>query len=325
MTRAVSRWHRRAATALGCVGVGLLLLGAMTPIAYAAGPLRVGWWNAASASGGPTGSSTAPSPTTPSGGIHVATGPTTAAGPLLPPQAPPNAQILAYGAVLYELPEGSSATLRLRISGSPQGTPQVAACPTANTSWPPGDDQPSSSEPAYDCGARHYVGALSADGTAMTFQVTAQSESTPGMLSLAIVPDPGSTALPTGGAPFAVDFAPPDTGSLTPEGSAGSSSLYPLPPPFLGSSLPIGPPGGAGLPLGVPSTSTPAPPPSTHRPVASAPLTRPAGVVPAETVRARIASALGIATLLAAVVLWSLGYGLLGGRIIPLSVPLKRE
>ena len=40
---------------------------------------------------------------------------------------------------------------------------------------------------------------------------------------------------------------------------------------------------------------------------------------------AHIAKPVRKATLLAAIVVWALGYGLLGGRVVPLSVPLKRE
>jgi hypothetical protein len=150
----------------------------------------------------------------------------------LPSQAPQNAQVLAYGAVLYALPEGSTATLRLKIAGSATGTPQVAACPTIGTAWSAGDDQPSSSEPAYDCTTQHYAGTISADGATMTFQLKAQFEATPGLVSMAIVPDVSSTALPTGSSPFSVDFAPPDASSLTPAPTGMQpSSSEPLPPP----------------------------------------------------------------------------------------------
>jgi hypothetical protein len=45
--------------------------------------------------------------------------------------------------------------------------------------------------------------------------------------------------------------------------------------------------------------------------------------VATESVRSRIGAALGAAVLIAAIVVWSLGFGLLGGRITPLSVPLR--
>jgi hypothetical protein len=335
MTGAFRRRHRRISIALGCLGAGLLVVGALTPTADAAAPQRVGWWNAASASGGPTGAAAAPSPTTPAGGLRVATGPATPAGPLLPSQVPQNAQIVAYGAVLYALPEGSSAALKLTIAGSPQGTPQVVACPTATTSWAAGDNQPASSEPAYDCASQHFAGTVSADARTITFQVKAQFETAPGVLSLAIVPDTTSTALPTGGAPFAVDFAPPDAGSFTPAPSEQPSpSTDSLPPPFLTPSTPTDVTGGiVGAPIALPAvsappplpTAAPAPTPQGKSPAAAVPPRSAVAATPVDTLKARVASALGTATLLAAIVVWSLGYGLLGGRIIPLSVPLRRE
>lgn len=335
MTRGLRRRHRRISIALGCLGAGMLAVGALTPTAYAQAPQRIGWWNAASASGSPAGAAAAPSPTTPQGGLRVATGPTTPAGPLLPSQVPPNSQIIAYGAVLYALPEGSSAVLKLSIAGSAQGTPQVVACPTTTTSWTAGDDQPASSEPAYDCASQHFTGTVSADATTITFQVKAQFETAPGVLSLAIVPDTTSSALPTGGAPFAVDFAAPDAGSFTPAPSTdGGSSNESLPPPFLTPATPTDVTSvPAGAPLALPevsalppvATAAPVPVPQGKSPVAALPARAPVAAVAADTVRTRVASALGVATLLAAIVVWSLGYGLLGGRIIPLSVPLRRE
>ena len=336
MTGALRRWHRRISVALGCLGIGLTVFAATTQAVYAQAPQRVGWWNTASASGGPSGAAAAPAPSTPPGGIRVASGPTTPVGPLLPSQVPPNAHILAYGGVLYALPEGSTASLQLTIAGSPQGTPQVVACPTANASWSAGDNQPSSSEPAYDCAAQHFAGKVSADGTTITFQVKAQFESTPGLLSLAVVPDVTSTALPTGSSPFAVDFAPPDAGSLRPD---QTDTVGPptdtLPPPILTPPPPTDVvAGGVGAPLGLPSVSLPAAaataaptpaPAATGKPPAAAPPARPPVVAAAtDTVKARVASVLGKVTLLAAIVVWSIGYGLLGGRIVPLSVPLRR-
>jgi hypothetical protein len=314
--------------ALAGLGVALMALGAVSSTAHAEFPQRVGWWNTASANG-----AAAASPTTPGGGMRVAAGPMTTASPITVPQGQ---QILAYGAVLFALAPGESAKLQLKVAGTPQGTPQVVACPTQNTTWTGGDDQPASAEPAYDCGGQRHAGTVSADGTTITFDVKAPFESTPGLLSLAIVPDPGSTALPAGSAPFAVDIQPPDARSLAPTEAPASS------PPL--SSEAFAPPstvnpgfGSAGQALGVPVASAP---PLAPNPAGSAgPVTpgrapqsgtrTPAAVAPIASnlqtsVRAHVASALGAATLIAATLVWSLGYGLLGGRVIPLSVPLRR-
>src|SRR5205807_10022702 len=168
-----------------------------------------------------------------------------------------------------------------------------------------------------------------------TFDVKAPFEATPGLLSLAIVPDPNSTALPAGSSPFAVDIEPPDAGSLAPteapSSSPPSAEVF-APPSAVNPGF-----GTAGQALGLPVASAPplAPIPTAnagpvtagHAPQAAA--RAPTNVAAIATnagtsVRARFASVLGAATLIAATLVWSQGYGLLGGRVIPLSVPLKR-
>jgi hypothetical protein len=90
----------------------------------------------------------------------------------------------------------------------------------------------------------------------------------------------------------------------------------------------------AGAPLGLPAFSAPpaavAPPSASSPPVQPTappkPVASPRSVAatPSSPLRTHLATALGALTLMAAVVVWSLGYGLLGGRVVPLSVPLRR-
>jgi len=109
--------------------------------AYAEAPARVGWWNTVSAGG-----AAAPAPMTPSGGMHVASGP---------------GQVLAYGAVLYPMPaQALLGRLTFTIAGS-QGTVALLACPTKTSSWPGGDDQPPDKAPDYDCSKTRVIGAVS--------------------------------------------------------------------------------------------------------------------------------------------------------------------
>lgn len=316
--------RRRVSILLASTGLGLLIVGMLPSTAYATTLQRVGWWNTASANG-----SAAPSPTTPAGGMRVAAGPLVSGAPVAVPQAP---AILAYGAVLYALPEGHDATLRLKIAGTAQGTPQLAACPTANDSWAGGDDQPASAEPAYDCSAQHFAGTVSSDGTTVSFTIASPFETAPGVVSLAIVPDPASTALPSGSSPFAVDIEPPDASSF----AAKDTSPEPAPesPDALPPVVDAGSPVSAGAPLGLPALSAPLPestppsaPPAAAQPSAPPkPVAQPrsVAVAPPSALRLHLATAVGAATLTVAVVMWSLGYGLLGGRVVPLSVPLKR-
>ena len=312
-------WRRRTAGTMAIVGAGLMALGALSTTADAAPALRVGWWNTATANG-----AAAPSPTTPTGGIRVAAGSGTAQTQV--PGTVPNPQVVAYGALLYMLPEGSTATLVLKLAQAAQGTALVVACPTHDLAWTAGDDQPAPG-PAYNCESQHYPGTVSTDGLSITFKLTAQFESTPGQLSIAIVPDLSNPALPTGGAPFAIDVNPPDAAAFTPNQLPASSSSEPEPfvpplnnPPDLGT---------AGAPLGgsslvpPPAAVLPVQPPAPARPRPGAGVVPPATVVATDSVRARVATALGGVVLVAAIMVWSLGFGLLGGRIIPLSVPLR--
>ena len=208
------------------VSAGLLttagaLVVATWPSAASADPaVRTGWWNTVSGGG-----QSAPSPTAPDGGMHVAVAP---------------GQILAYGAVLYSLPKDATATIEMKLSA--QGTPVLLACPTKTNGWKEGGNQPSSDAPAYDCAARSYIGNVSADGATVTFFVDGSTETTPGQLSLAIVPHmthdaPAGvgTELPVDATqPFSVDIAKPDTSSLTvtslPVTPTGGSGGNPPPP-----------------------------------------------------------------------------------------------
>src|SRR5436853_7398614 len=92
--------HRAARTRLSRVqrftGGGLLLgasafVAATWPTAAVAdAPVQTGWWNTASGGG-----QAAPDPATPPGGLHVSAA---------------SGQVLAYGAVLYAVPQGATAT-----------------------------------------------------------------------------------------------------------------------------------------------------------------------------------------------------------------------
>jgi hypothetical protein len=203
------------------------------------------------------------------------------------------------------------------------------ACPTHDTAWTAGDDQPAPG-PTYFCDGPHYAGTVSADGTSVTFKVTAQFVSTAGQMSLAIVPDVSAAAAPgaPANAPFAVDFNPPDEHSLSsitrPPAAQPEAQPYtppvaaPYPPVELGAPLAL--PAVVPVPAPVTATQTTQPVPSSGEPAASQ-----VGVAtPAESLGTSLGILLGGLILLVAVVIWSLGYGLLGGRVIPLSVPLKR-
>ena len=179
--------------------------------ASADAPLQTAWWNMASGGQAP------PDPATPAGGLHVSVF---------------SNNVLAFGAVEYSMPSDASGQLVLQVAtagappavdpNNPSKTPSFAfeACPTIGA-WRAGDDQPAAAAPTYD--TKHcFLGNESADASTVSFFVDGNHQRKPGVISLAIVPQP-STQLPTVGGdspidstpPTSVDFDKPDVGSFT--------------------------------------------------------------------------------------------------------------
>ena len=317
--------RRRLVAVTLAIGAGMMMVSLHAQVALAQAPVRVGWWNTFSAPG-----LAAPAPTTPAGGIRVSAAP---------------GQVLAFGAVLYRAPLGSTAKLTLKIAGA-QGTPQVQACPTKNTKWKGGDDQSADAAPAYDCTTLHAPGTVSSNATKITFKMDVLTEPRPGRLSLAIVPDLSGSTGPAPGVntPFSVDFDKPTSKSLTVSTPPPPPPPpQPVPPPASasgGTSAPVQPPSSTsasvpGAPLGVPSftgSSTTQTTTRTVQTIGTTPQGTPspgpvAGfALPAQAhgIRMTAASVVGGVALAVALLLWGMGYGLLGSRVIPLSVPLPR-
>lgn len=231
MTNGRHRAPRARLTVVQRTGAAAVLIGttglaaAMWPAsAIADAPVQTAWWNTMSAGG-----QAAPDPATPEGGLHVSVA---------------SGQVVAYGAVLYSLAEGSTATLELKVSNitatpvvnptSPTTNPaaDIVACPTKNA-WKAGDNQPIDTAPGYDC-TRSIPGNLSDDQKTLTFLVDTSVEAIPGQLSLAIVPvvtdnipGAGTPAPADTTQPFSLDTEKPDATSLT----VTSSAALPPPPP----------------------------------------------------------------------------------------------
>src|SRR3954452_18712517 len=260
-----ARRNWRRITSAGLLTAAAALVVATWPSAASADPaVRTAWWNTISGGG-----QSAPSPTAPDGGMHVAVSP---------------GQVLAFGAVLYDMPQDATATLELKLSG--QGTPVLAACPTKDSSWKAGGNQPSSEAPAYDCATRSYTGSVSSDGATVTFLVDGGAETTPGELSLAIVPymthdAPAGvgTELPADStAPFSVDIAKPDVSSLTvtsvariPGDPSGATPQQPVPGPAAAGSGTTSTAGGISAGGQVPPTLTADGPPAVTSTIDAAP------------------------------------------------------
>jgi len=206
------------------IGAAAVLLGAgglaaaMWPTSASAdAPIQTAWYNQLSGGG-----QAAPNPSTPAGGLHVAA---------------TSSQIAAWSAVMYSLAEGSTATIEFKVSNltatpvvnptAPSTTPAVniVACPISGT-WKTGDPQPMDSAPKYDC--THAIpGSLSSDQKTLTFLADSNLETTPGSLSLAIlpvltdeIPGVGTPAPADTTQPFSLDLDKPDSTSLTVTSSA---------------------------------------------------------------------------------------------------------
>ena len=264
-TRTVrTKWVARLAIAATSASIGLVATGAVLSPASADTPVKVGWWNFASGGG-----QAAPAPDTKTGGLRVGVS---------------SSQPLAIGAVEYSLPRDGSATLELAVTSitSNANAPAVnaiLACPTKDDSWKAGDNQDSSTAPAFDCDRAYSVGRLSADQSTMTFQVNGSADISDGVLSLAIVPA-HSTAIPYIGTdpgtgtdltpPFVIDFDKPSSNSFVTDGGSSSSSSSDTP-----SSSSAPPPSDTGS-TGTSSTpSFTAPPPSSDVSVPPATTTDP--------------------------------------------------
>src|SRR4051794_11707737 len=166
----------------GCIVAAgaVALTSALGGWALADAPTRTGWWNAATAGG-----VALPQPTTGGDDLHVSEGPASPA---------------AFAAVAYDLLGPlSDGTLVLKVvPNSAVGTVAVVACPTKDTSWKAGGNQPYDAAPAYDC-SHSVAGLVAADGTSVRFLLDARQQAASGVLSLAVVPQDGAT-------PFSVDF-----------------------------------------------------------------------------------------------------------------------
>ena len=322
-------------TALGAAGVA-----GPAARAAAAAPVRTAWWNT-----GPAGVFPAQ---TGSGQLAVSEG---AAGSM------------AVAGLAY--PAGSAPTsgavLTLTIDGNASfGPAQVQACPVKPDSagWKAGGNQ-TTSPPAYDC-SRAAAGKLASSGSSVVFTLGPTQAEPDGSYNLVVVPAsgalpfqliidaPGTSSLaaqpaasgapatapaPTGGTqPAPAPSGSPGGASSPAAGSGGSTA-----PSDQGATLaPTDTSGLAALP--VPASPSPAdasPVQSTQ----SAPASSAAGSGAAasgpvgfsstgSTSRGGSSSTgkiLGFAALIIVLVLYSEGFGVLGGRIRPLSSRFGRQ
>jgi hypothetical protein len=173
--------------ALIAIGVSQLL---SAPSGRADTPTKVGWWNEAQQAPAPAPTIPAP-PTSPEGGITILNTP---AGPA------------AWGAVYYPVGDISGATLKL-TSSTPIAIPSgdgLLGCLVQTPGWQAGGNQRWDTKPAVDplC----TPGTLDSTSMIVTFSLTGAFRDSDGAIDIAVIP--------TGQAPFTVNFDAPAASSL---------------------------------------------------------------------------------------------------------------
>jgi hypothetical protein len=219
--------------------------------------------------------------------------------------------------------------LVLHVAGTPLMIQPPVACPLRSP-FKPAEAGAWSDRPTYDCAQAQKVGTVDAAKTTVSFDASPFLRD--GAVNVAILAGgptdqvafnrPGPDTLPVSTAPG------PPGGNPTSAGDAAIAADVPSPSPqnfdttplpYAGSSTaaPITPASGD-----IPATSSVGGPLGTARPGANAAV--PNGVVAAAPSgwRARVGEVLGAAAVLLALVAWSEGYGLLGGRVANLASPL---
>ena len=239
---------------------------------------------------------------------------------------------MAVSALVYEVPSDQTAgKLKLAIAGTPPAALSVQACALAPgaESFKPAQDGAWSDTPKYDC-AKPVPGT--SDGSNVTFDVASLAAG--GRVAIAIVPTMATdrvafakptdsslatTPSSTGGSPnpaaAALAAPSPATASLPAPASSGPSTAGPPAPPPARS-----PDFGSAL---QPSASF-APPPAASPPATTPPASTGAGSPLAASANAASTSSDGavragriltMGLLLLALLAYSRGYGLLGGRV----------
>jgi hypothetical protein len=243
---------RRLGIAVMALGIGALVLGVTAPSAAAAPPEQVGWWF--QLQGGPLPVAVAV-PTVPDGGLYVQQG---AAGPI------------AYGALRYRVPAGSSSILTLTAApGSVALAASMQACKTSSA-WTAPSPAPGAWDERPAFGIPCSPGIASSDGAAVAFNLSA-SFVADGVLDVAIVPLSAAT-------PFAVAFQPPGDDALASSGGRPSISP-PLPTTSTTVARPPASSGSAGGSSALPPVASPAGSTGVARPApgaAAAPTSAPA-------------------------------------------------
>jgi len=302
-----------AATVVFALGTAVVSTAWTT--AAAAAPMKYGWWSATNA--GTPFTPPAP-PDVPAKGLYAAN---TVSGPS------------AIAALTFNIPSGATVgALTLVATGNPVMTSPPIACeiPTSGQGYTPAEGGAWSAKPAYDCKAGQVTGTAGSDGKTLTFPVAPFAKS--GSLSVAIVavgqadripfdaPTASALAITTsspslgGGAGAPIGSGVPGSGATgSGAGAAGANAPAAPAPPAAGAAV-AGTAPAAGMPPAVASPQQ-TPPTTTGSTQDAAPAANstPSGA------RINAATILGLAAMVGALLFWTEGFGVLGGRVRSLA------
>lgn len=299
------------------IGLAAVLLGGTsawlwTAPAKASPPLKDGWWTVTNAGLGLA----PPEPLVPADGLYIQNGFT---GPV------------AISALTFQVDQGGAVgAITLKISGSPIITSAPVACPItrAGQNYKPAQGGPISDAPAYSCSKSQVAGKVSSDNTTVSFDAGPLLEN--GTVAAVVL---------AGGSADQIAFNPPGPDALAVTPASGAGGVGGGPPPGSPAGQPAGTPAGindngalgtgsAATPVpatpiaGLPPVLAPGPPAGVSQSAspasgsASRTTQRPArSSGSGSSTRRDLAEAIGIAAGLAALVAYSEGFGLLGGRI----------
>jgi hypothetical protein len=303
------------------LGAGAATVMMLPGPAGASGPSKYGWWYEANA-GLPV--APPPPPQVPADGLYVENG---FGGPT------------AIAALTFTVPPGDQlGPMTLKISGTPTLTQAPLACSMspASMDYKAAEGGSWTARPAFDCKKAEAIGSVDPGRTTVTLNVDPFLAN--GTVSVVILaggpadqvafqkPDDSTlqmTSGDVGAAPGVASASPgasagaPDTSSGISNGAAPSALLpdvSPLPPIDTAAGAALAgptPPGAAASGGGAPSGSE------------RSALGRPVAATVRQGWHTELATGLGLTAVLIALIGWALGYGPLGGRVLPLSVPLR--
>ncbi|HET6909092.1 MAG TPA: hypothetical protein VFH54_07125 [Mycobacteriales bacterium] len=306
--------RKAAATVVFALGTAVVSTAWTTAAADA--PMKYGWWSATNA--GTPFTPPAP-PDVPAKGLYVAN---SVSGPS------------AIAALTFNIPSGATVgALTLVATGNPVMSSPPLACeiPASGQGYTPAEGGAWSAKPAYDCKAGQVTGTAGSDGKTLTFPVAPFAKS--GSLSVAIVavgqadripfnaPTASALAITTsspsvgGGAGAPIGSGVPGSGATgSGAGAAGANAPAAPAPPAAGAAV-AGAAPSAGMPPAVasPQQTQAATTTGSTQGAAPAASSTPSGA------RINAATILGLAAMVGALLFWTEGFGVLGGRVRSLA------